>query len=148
MKPGAQENLVRLGQLRREPPVALEIGGLLRRAEAYLTDAARSGLKSDLGCPVRRGALRPRVAAPALPCRAWRRHNALGKRHERAGGQNRIAERDERLELLERLWDSLSEMPADVPVTQAQRTELDRRSEALDQDASRGAPWACPGMRW
>jgi putative addiction module component (TIGR02574 family) len=53
--------------------------------------------------------------------------------------------RDERLDLLEKLWDSLSATPGDVPVTRAQRAELDRRSEALDQDAAKGralgVPW-------
>ena len=39
--------------------------------------------------------------------------------------------RDERLDLLEQLWDSLSETPAEVPVTHAQQAELDRRSDAL-----------------
>jgi putative addiction module component (TIGR02574 family) len=53
--------------------------------------------------------------------------------------------KDERLDLLERLWDSLSETPAGVPVTQAQRAELDRRSDALDRDVAKGralgVPW-------
>ena len=53
--------------------------------------------------------------------------------------------KDERLALLERLWDSLSETPAEVPVTPAQRTELDRRSDALDLDLAAGrvlgVPW-------
>jgi putative addiction module component (TIGR02574 family) len=53
--------------------------------------------------------------------------------------------RDERLDLLERLWDSLSETPAEVPVTQAQEAELDRRSDALDRDVAKGralgVPW-------
>ena len=53
--------------------------------------------------------------------------------------------KDERLDLLERLWDSLSETPADVPVTQAQQAELDRRSIALDRDVAEGralgVPW-------
>jgi putative addiction module component (TIGR02574 family) len=53
--------------------------------------------------------------------------------------------RDERLDLLERLWDSLSEAPADVAVTPAQQAELERRSDALDQDAAKGralgVPW-------
>jgi putative addiction module component (TIGR02574 family) len=52
---------------------------------------------------------------------------------------------DERLELLERLWESLSQTPSDVPVTPAQLVELDRRSEALDRDVARGnalgVPW-------
>ena len=53
--------------------------------------------------------------------------------------------RDERLDLLEKLWDSLSETLGDVPVTPAQQAELDRRSEALDRDAAKGralgVPW-------
>jgi putative addiction module component (TIGR02574 family) len=53
--------------------------------------------------------------------------------------------KDERLDLLERLWDSLSEMPSDVPVTRAQQAELDRRSDALDRDVEEGralgVPW-------
>jgi putative addiction module component (TIGR02574 family) len=53
--------------------------------------------------------------------------------------------KDERLELLERLWESLSRTPSDVPVTPAQLAELDRRSEALDRDVAKqsalGVPW-------
>jgi putative addiction module component (TIGR02574 family) len=53
--------------------------------------------------------------------------------------------RDERLDLLERLWDSLSATPDEVPVTLAQEAELDRRSKALDRDVADGralgVPW-------
>jgi putative addiction module component (TIGR02574 family) len=53
--------------------------------------------------------------------------------------------KEERLDLLERLWESLRETPADVPVTLAQRAELDRRSDALDRDLAKGralgVPW-------
>ena len=53
--------------------------------------------------------------------------------------------RDERLDLLERLWDSLSTTASEVPVTKAHQTELDRRSEALDRDLAKGralgVPW-------
>jgi putative addiction module component (TIGR02574 family) len=52
---------------------------------------------------------------------------------------------DERLDLLERLWDSLSATPADVPVTEAQRVELERRSRALDRDMVRGKRLGVPG---
>ena len=38
------ENLVRIGRLKREPPVASEIGGLLRSGEARLADAANPSL--------------------------------------------------------------------------------------------------------
>jgi len=53
--------------------------------------------------------------------------------------------KDERLDLLERLWDSLSLTPSAVRVTAAQLAELDRRSDALDRDAANGGilgvPW-------
>jgi putative addiction module component (TIGR02574 family) len=53
--------------------------------------------------------------------------------------------KDERLDLLERLWESLSRTPSDVPVTSAHLAELDRRSEALDCDVAKqsalGVPW-------
>jgi putative addiction module component (TIGR02574 family) len=45
----------------------------------------------------------------------------------------------ERLELIERLWDSLSD--DDVPVTEAQRGELDHRLDALDREGPVGVPW-------
>ncbi len=52
---------------------------------------------------------------------------------------------EERLDLLERLWDSLSRAPGDVPVTRAQEAELYRRSDALDRGAAEGrvlgVPW-------
>ena len=52
--------------------------------------------------------------------------------------------RDERLDLLERLWDSLSETPADVPVAPDQQAELERRSDALDRDLAKGRPLGVP----
>ena len=51
---------------------------------------------------------------------------------------------DERLDLLERLWDSLSETPSHVAMTQAQRAELDRRSDSLDEDVEQGRPLGVP----
>lgn len=45
----------------------------------------------------------------------------------------------ERLELIEKLWDSLSE--DQVPVTLAQRDELERRLDALDREGPIGIPW-------
>lgn len=51
----------------------------------------------------------------------------------------------ERLELLERLWDSLSAEPSNVPLTESQQRELDRRLDALDEDRRHGdalgVPW-------
>lgn len=48
---------------------------------------------------------------------------------------------EERLQLIEELWDSLSEKPKDVPLTDAQREELDRRLDDLDRSGSEGIPW-------
>lgn len=69
----------------------------------------------------------------------------LGKRMSEPSVVIESLSTDERLDLLERLWDSLSETPADVPVTTAQQAELERRSEALDRDVAEGralgVPW-------
>lgn len=46
---------------------------------------------------------------------------------------------EERLELLEKLWDSLSDR--DVPLTSRQRQELDRRLDDLDREGPLGIPW-------
>tara|TARA_B100000315_G_scaffold60820_1_gene55256 strand:- start:1252 stop:1476 length:225 start_codon:yes stop_codon:yes gene_type:complete len=46
---------------------------------------------------------------------------------------------EERLTLLADLWDSLD--PEDVPVTDAQRAELDRRLDDLELDRDLGIPW-------
>ena len=46
---------------------------------------------------------------------------------------------EERLRLLEKIWDSLSD--DDVPLTAAQRAELDRRLDELDRDGPTGIPW-------
>ena len=52
---------------------------------------------------------------------------------------------EERLDLLERLWNSLSATPANVPAMEAQKAELDRRLKALNEDSERGhglgVPW-------
>ena len=48
---------------------------------------------------------------------------------------------EERLELLEQLWDSLCETPEAVPMTDAQREELDRRLDDLDHEGPVGIPW-------
>ena len=45
----------------------------------------------------------------------------------------------ERLQLVERLWESLCD--EDVPLTQTQQEELDRRLDELDREGPRGIPW-------
>jgi len=48
---------------------------------------------------------------------------------------------EERLRLLEELWDSLSATPESVPLTHAQRQELDRRLDELDRNGPSGIAW-------
>ena len=46
----------------------------------------------------------------------------------------------ERIELAEELWDSIPESDL-IPLTDAQRAELDRRLEDLEQNPDAGEPW-------
>jgi putative addiction module component (TIGR02574 family) len=46
---------------------------------------------------------------------------------------------EESLALLGAIWDRLE--PEDVPVTELQRAELDRRLDALEGDHDLGIPW-------
>ena len=48
---------------------------------------------------------------------------------------------EERMRLLEQLWDSLSKTPAAVPLTDVQREELDRRLDDLERGGAEGIPW-------
>ena len=48
---------------------------------------------------------------------------------------------EQRLELLEQIWDSLAATPESVPVTPAQLRELDRRLDELDRDGPVGIRW-------
>jgi putative addiction module component (TIGR02574 family) len=47
---------------------------------------------------------------------------------------------DQRLQLIELLWDSLSPTPDAIPLTQEQRAELDRRLDDLDREGPVGIP--------
>jgi len=47
---------------------------------------------------------------------------------------------EERLRLVEELWDSLTEKP-ETPLTNQQREELDRRLDDLEQSGPVGIPW-------
>jgi len=51
---------------------------------------------------------------------------------------------DEQLDLIGELWDLLSKAPAQVPLTDAQRAEVDRRSDELDEDVQAGRPLGIP----
>lgn len=48
---------------------------------------------------------------------------------------------EERLRLLEQIWESLSATPEAIPLANAQREELDRRLDELDGDGPTGIPW-------
>ncbi|GAB4278973.1 MAG: addiction module protein [Coriobacteriia bacterium] len=48
---------------------------------------------------------------------------------------------EERLRLIGELWESLRAHPETVPVTRVQRSELDRRLDAVDNDESESIPW-------
>ena len=43
--------------------------------------------------------------------------------------------------IIEELWDSLSATPEAIPVTNAQREELERRLDELERDGPVGIPW-------
>ena len=47
---------------------------------------------------------------------------------------------EERLRLIEELWDSLNEKPESVPLTNAQREELDRRLDDLENSGPKVSP--------
>jgi len=43
--------------------------------------------------------------------------------------------------MIEELWDSLTKEPSSVPLTDAQRQELDRRLDDLERSGPEGIPW-------
>ncbi len=47
----------------------------------------------------------------------------------------------ERILLVEDLWDSIAASPESVPVTDAQRRELDARLAACERDPQAGCDW-------
>jgi putative addiction module component (TIGR02574 family) len=47
----------------------------------------------------------------------------------------------ERLKLVEAIWDSIAESAEAIPLTDEQRTELDRRFQDYEKDPEAGSPW-------
>lgn len=47
----------------------------------------------------------------------------------------------ERLQLIGEIWDSIEQIPDELPLSDAQREELDRRLEAYRHDPTAGSPW-------
>ena len=48
---------------------------------------------------------------------------------------------DERIRLVEEVWDSIAATPEAVPLTAAQRQQLDKRLEAYEQNPQAGSSW-------
>lgn len=48
----------------------------------------------------------------------------------------------ERIRLVEALWDTITEHPESIKLTPAERRELDRRMEAYLKNPSEGVPWS------
>jgi putative addiction module component (TIGR02574 family) len=51
---------------------------------------------------------------------------------------------EEQLDLIGELWDRLAKAPENVPLTDAQRAEIDARSDELDRDIQAGRPLGIP----
>jgi putative addiction module component (TIGR02574 family) len=47
----------------------------------------------------------------------------------------------ERIQLVEDIWDSIAAFPNAVPLTDAQKEELDRRLSAYRANPEAGSPW-------
>ena len=47
----------------------------------------------------------------------------------------------ERIQLVEDLWDSIAAVPEAIPLTKAQKEELDRRLDAYHKNPDAGSPW-------
>lgn len=47
----------------------------------------------------------------------------------------------ERLRLVDELWESIATEEDQVSLTEEQRSDLQRRLDAIDADPSRGSPW-------
>jgi putative addiction module component (TIGR02574 family) len=49
--------------------------------------------------------------------------------------------RDEQLELLDQLWEALGEDPEALPLTEAQKQDLDQRLDELEREGPAGVSW-------
>lgn len=48
---------------------------------------------------------------------------------------------EDRLQLLDELWESIRQQPDSLPLTEEQRSELDRRLEEHQRDPEAAEPW-------
>jgi putative addiction module component (TIGR02574 family) len=49
--------------------------------------------------------------------------------------------RDEQLELLDKLWESLGRDPAALPLSEEQKRDLDMRLDEFERDGQQGLTW-------
>ena len=47
----------------------------------------------------------------------------------------------ERIQLVEDIWDSIAEVPEQVPLSEEQKAEIDRRLDAYHRNPKKGSPW-------
>lgn len=48
---------------------------------------------------------------------------------------------EERIQMVEDIWDSIAAVPEAVPLSEEQKRELDRRLEAYHRNPDAGSPW-------
>ena len=53
----------------------------------------------------------------------------------------------ERIVIVEDIWDSIANVPAALPVTEAQKQELDKRLAAYHANPNAGSPWEAVKQR-
>lgn len=53
----------------------------------------------------------------------------------------RSLSRDQQIELLDQLWEEVGHDPSVLPLSDADRSELDRRLDELEREGPVGIPW-------
>jgi len=48
---------------------------------------------------------------------------------------------EERIQLIDKIWESIAEFPERISLTEAQRKELDRRNQEFERDPGRLFTW-------
>jgi putative addiction module component (TIGR02574 family) len=48
----------------------------------------------------------------------------------------------DRIQLVEAIWDSIAEIPEAIELSDSQRSELDKRLAAYQKNSSLGSPWS------
>ncbi len=49
---------------------------------------------------------------------------------------------EERIQIVEDIWDSIAAVPEAVPLSEEEKRELDRRLEAYHRNPDAGSPWS------